>query len=286
MTKHEEYYYRDLVYQSSALSGCTEGSSYSYFIYARQFWNHFNKDPLQINDDDIAGYFYWLLRIKKVSPATITVSKRAIQYLYKGLKSNRPALNSIRAPKVRKHPELLSQKEISLLISKITSPVFRMFLKLLQGTGLRLSEGRNLQIGDIDKDRLILKVQRGKGGKARIVPLPSSVYGQLRSYWDMQRPPKPWLFSNTNTGNPYVSRSFQRAFNHARKSCDFNDGVTIHTLRHSYATSLLESGVDLSVLQKLLGHYSISSTVIYLHLSTRTFEDARKAINGLFNHEN
>ena len=286
MEKEEESYYRALVYQASALSGCARSSSYSYFLYARQFWRHFDKPPLQINDSDIAGYFYWLLRVKNVSSSTLIVARTGVYYLYKGLGADRPCLKTIKAPKVSQHPELISQEEIKLLISKIESPIFKMFFSLLQGTGLRLSEGRNLQTDDIDGDRLILKIRRGKGNKDRIVPLPASLYADLRLYWSRCQPPSPWLFPNPQTEAPYTGRTLQRAFYQARKSCKLRDGITIHTLRHSYATKLLENGVHLKVLQKILGHSSLNSTMIYLHLSTRTFENAQKIINDIFKNEN
>ena len=154
--------------------------------------------------------------------------------------------------------------------------------------GLRLEEGLNLQVGDIDSARGMVHIHRGKGAKDRYVPLPTSTLSQLRSYWSTHRHPR-WIFpaegrehNNASARTPMAPTTVQGAMKKITRQIDFGKKVSIHTLRHCYATHLLEAGVTLRVIQKYLGHSSLQTTTVYLHLTEKAEVDARKAIEEIF----
>lgn len=151
---------------------------------------------------------------------------------------------------------------------------------MIYSCGLRLSEGLELGTEHIDGQRLELHV-RGKGAQERYVPLAPSVLDKLRSYWQHYRPPKPWLFVNPRTGKLYSRTAVQRAFRQARDTSGIAKPVTVHSMRHSFATHLLENGVDIRVIQALLGHRSIRTTTIYARVTGKVRDQAAETVARL-----
>jgi site-specific recombinase XerD len=164
-------------------------------------------------------------------------------------------------------PEVLSFSEASRFFSCVRGLVHQTILQTMYGTGLRLTEALNLKPEDIDSERMVIRVRQGKGRKDRYVTLSPTVLEILRAYYRACRPKGDWLFPNMTRKYPIHSTAVQRACRQAALVAGLRKRVTTHTLRHSYATSLLEMGVDLRTIQVLLGHTSLNTTSIYLHVA-------------------
>jgi len=191
-------------------------------------------------------------------------------------------------PKTQTLPIILARKQVRRLIDSTCLLHFRAFFQLCYSCGLRLSESKNLQPGDIDSDRGQIIVRQGKGRKDRVVPIPSVTIELLRTLWMTHRNPHLLFPSRANkrrmasTTQPISNRSIQRAFHVIVQDLNLpKSGIRLHTLRHSYATHLLDDGVNLKVLQEYLGHASLQTTAIYLHLTRQGDEQARAIVERL-----
>lgn len=194
----------------------------------------------------------------------------------------------IRAERERRLPDVLSANEVWSIIKTVNTPQNKAFLTTVYTCGLRLNEALFLQVGDIDSQRMRIHVHGGKGAKDRYVPLPAATLALLRDYWKTHRNPKlifPSLGRSGKDGpraqKPMAKGSVQGALRRVIKQLQINKRVTIHTLRHSYATHLLEAGVNIRRIQQYLGHNSFNSTLVYLHLTTQGHERAYGIINDL-----
>jgi site-specific recombinase XerD len=165
----------------------------------------------------------------------------------------------------RRLPTVLSVEEVDALLKCTPNLKHRTFLMTLYAAGLRLSEAAALQIADIDSSRMQLCVARGKGNKQRLVPLSPRLLTELRTYWKEYRPGQ-YLFPGKTADRPYASTSIQKGIKGAAKRAKIQKNVTPHVLRHSYATGLLEAGVDILTISRLLGHSSFVTTMRYLHV--------------------
>ncbi len=186
----------------------------------------------------------------------------------------------MRPPRERKLPVVLSQEEVGRILGCLRQPHYRVCLTLIYPCGLRLQEGVQLQVADIDSARMLVRVRQGKGNKDRYVPLPQRTLELLRAYWITHRP-QVWLFPGRGGTTPLDKTGVQRAFRAALQESGIQKPATVHTLRHSYATHLLEAGGNLRVIQVYLGPSSPTTTALYTHL-TRPAEDlATATINRL-----
>lgn len=181
----------------------------------------------------------------------------------------------VRPPKQRRLPEVLSDAQVRALLAHVENPTHKACLALIYACGLRISEALHLEITSIDSARVLLRII-GKGNKERQVPLPAPVLDDLRDFWPSHRNRR-WLFPNRSGAKPVDIQVLERSCRLAARAAGITRRVTPHTLRHSYATRLLESGVDIRVVQILLGHASITTTAVYLHLTEPT-RDALKTI--------
>ena len=174
-----------------------------------------------------------------------------------------------------------SREDCRVLIAAIRQPVYRGCFATIYACGLRLSEGASLPVSAVDSKQMLLHII-GKGNKERVVPLSEPVLQMLREIWKLHRSPK-WLFPRRNCKTKHVAYSTMRkAFNNARHACLIDDNFTTHSLRHSFATHLLEAGVNIRIIQILLGHASLRSTQIYTHLSEPLRQDLRKLLGEFF----
>lgn len=204
------------------------------------------------------------------------------------LKRDWPTLTLVRAPHEFKLPVVLSQHEVRSILNSIRIFRHRACLTTIYSCGLRLKEGTHLQIGDIDSNHMLIHVKHGKGGKDRYVPLPNSTLIMLREFWKTHRN-STWLFpapgrSGTHmheATEPLPRSSVQMVFKATVRECGIYKKVSVHTLRHSYATHLLEKGVNLRLIQEYLGHKSPKTTAIYTHLTTKVKDAGFQAINEL-----
>ncbi|MFA4837597.1 MAG: site-specific integrase [Dehalococcoidia bacterium] len=242
----------------------------SYVMTVKVLAEHYKRSPDLLSDEEIRKFFLHLINERKSSASTLTIYFSGIKFFYeKTLKRIWNVLGIQRPPHSRKLPVVLSVEEVQRILSLIRNKTYRTALSLIYALGLRLNEGIHLKVGDIDPERRLVRIQNGKGGKDRYVPLPESSCELLQTYLQ-QHPTSSWLFPRRKSAEPIDPSGLQRAFKQALRQSGVQKEASIHTLRHSYATRLLESGVDLRTIQMLLGHNSIVTTTIYTHLTEKT----------------
>ena len=272
--------------QLHGLSGRTQAL---YVLAVQQLAEYYHKSPDQITEAELRAYFLYLLNEKRVAPSTLTVALSGVKFFYVyTLQRQWTTIQLVRAPREKKLPVVLSIDEVRLILSCVKTVRYQVCLSTIYGCGLRLQEGIHLQVGDIDSQRMVVHVQRGKGSKDRFVPLSESLLRVLRQHWCTHRHPY-WLFptnynpkgaTRENLG-PITARSIQSAFTLALKASGIQKPASIHTLRHSWATHLLEAGVNLRVIQAYLGHASSETTTLYTHLTPQVEAPAVQAINDV-----
>ena len=212
-----------------------------------------------------------------------------IKFFYeKTLKCRWPIFNVVRPHAEKKLPVILSREEVHEILSKVRLPRYRICLQTIYSCGLRLREGTELQVGHIDSRRMVIHLRHGKGNKDRYVPLPQLTLERLREYWKTHRNPT-WIFPAPGRGGihraiattPMPYCNVQDAFRAALKESGIKKRASVHTLRHSYATHLLEAGVNLRQIQENLGHNSPQTTALYTHLTEQAFQQTKDVINKL-----
>ena len=270
MTTLRQRYIEDL--QLRGLSARTQDS---YVRVARQLAEHYGKSPEVISEEELRQYLLYLKNEKHAARNTCTLALCSLKLFYQQtLKREWPTLDFVRPAREKKLPVVLSVAEVRRLLSCVHQPRYRMCLSAIYACGLRLQEGVHLQVGDIDGERHLVHVRRGKGNKDRYVALPQRLLEQLRAYWRTHRHPT-WLFPGAPRAGqlspaPMCESGVQRALQAARRESGLTKPATVHTLRHSYATHLLEAGVNLRVIQAYLGHASPTTTALYTHLTQKT----------------
>jgi site-specific recombinase XerD len=240
---------------------------------------HSGRAPDQVNADDLRAFQLHLIQ-RQVSWSQFNQVSCALRFLYAhvlGRPDFVPYVPFARKP--RRLPVVLSPAEVRRLLAAVAGPRDRLMLRLAYGCGLRLSEVRHLRVADLDGGRQTLWVRGGKGAKDRGVPLPPALLQELRAYWRVQRPAD-YLFVNRQ-GQPLHPGTLQRAFARALALSGLTKAASIHTLRHCYATHLLEAGTDLPTLQRLLGHGSVQTTMLYLHLRSERLRQLRSPLELL-----
>jgi integrase/recombinase XerD len=269
------------------LRGLSEKTQDAYLRAVRQLAKYHNKAPDQITEEELRQYFLYLKNEKRVSSSTFSVALCGIKFFYQHtLQQGWVTLELARAPREKRLPVVLSREEVHQVLNCLRLPAYRACLSTIYACGLRVREGVNLQVGDIDSARMVIHVRQSKGRQDRDVPLPVSTLEMLRPYWCTHRHPV-WLFpSRTAAGVPLCQAnrpisvsSVQKAFRAALAASGVTKAATVHTLRHSYATHLLEAGVGLRHIQAYLGHRSPQTTAIYTHVTRRADTLAGEAIN-------
>jgi integrase/recombinase XerD len=245
----------------------------SYVHAVEDFARYFRRPPEQLGPDHVRDYQVHLFRDRKLSPRTIEGRTAALRFLFvKTLR--RPYLpDAIPFPKQHKRlPTVLSQEEVARLIDSTGNLMHRAMVMTLYATGVRRAELCRLKVADIDSGRMVLHIQQGKGGRDRDVPLSPKLLATLREYWRWMKP-KTYLFpgmeNNWRADVPVTTKVAWTAVTEAAKAASITKRVSPHTLRHSFATHLLEAGADLRTIQLLLGHAKLADTTVYLHLSRR-----------------
>lgn len=271
------------------LQGKSERTQQAYVRMVRLLAEYFNTPPDQLTEDQIRQYFLYVTNVKKWSASTITQALCAIKTFYSvTLQREWQILDLIRPQKAQKLPDVLSYNEVQRLLQAVRLPHYRMCLTTIYSCGLRLREGTRLQIPDLDSDRMLVHIRGGKGKKDRYIPLPQRTLELLRAYWGTHRHPA-WLFpaggkgpmQGTPADHPISETTLQKVVRHARQEAKLTKGVCVHSLRHSYATHLLEAGVNLRLIQAYLGHTSPQTTARYTHLTSQAQTTAGQTINRL-----
>ena len=274
---------RQKMIEDLQLRGLAVRTQESYLLAVRQLARHYQKSPDQINEEELRQYFLFLKNDKHASRSTCTINLCGIKFFFQHtLGREWKFFEFVRPPREKKLPVVLSIDEVRCILGCVRRQHYRACLSTIYACGLRLQEGLQLQVTHIDSDRLLLHVCHGKGGKDRYVPLPKPILDLLRQYWVTHRNPV-WLFPSVfqSGKNPRGPDGIQRAFQAALHESGISKPATIHTLRHSWATHLLEAGVNLRIIQDYLGHASPTTTAIYTHLTSASEMQAVETINEL-----
>lgn len=251
-----------------------------YVSMVARFTKQFGRPPAQLGADEIRKFQVQLIE-KKVSWTLFNQAVCALRFFYKVTLPRDFAVEHIPFAKTKRPlPTVLSVDEVQRLLGVVTNIKHRALFSLIYATGARISEAVHLQVGDIDGERMLVHIRYGKGGRSRMLPMSESLRAVLRDYWRMERP-RGILFPGETADRVLSPCGAQRAFQNARVRARIEKRATVHTLRHSYATHLLELGVDLRTIQKLLGHSSLATTAIYVHVTGRLLDSASKAIDLL-----
>jgi len=294
------------------LGGMSKRTHEGYLRAVRQLADFCKRSPDQISEDQLRKFFLHLKNDKAFASGSMRVAFSGIKFFYtRTCRRTWQTLAQMRIKDVKSLPEVLTIDQVHQIIDACTTQRMAVYFWTVYSLGLRMEEALNLQTGDVDSQRMMVHVHRGKGAKDRYIPLPQTTLILLRVYWKTHRHPR-LLFpaegrdhrcgrppKRTDAQNRTVHRpepdqrasqsttpmsptAVQGAMKLITRQINFGKKVSTHTLRHSYATHLLEAGVSLRQIQQFLGHSSLQTTMVYLHLTDNASADARKVIDSLF----
>ncbi len=271
------------------INGKSLRTQQAYTRAVHQLTVHYHKDPEHITEEELEEYFLYRRNESEWAPKTLNLCYCGIRFYYLYVvERDWKLLTILKSQKEERLPEIPAHETIRKILSCVTTFHNFVFFSTVYACGLRLQEALNIQIPDIDSKRMMLYVHRGKGAKDRYVPLPKDTLLLLRTYWKTHRNPT-LLFpalGRGHTGGPTATipmnrASVQGALIRAVKKAGIKKKISVHTLRHSYATHLLEEGVNIRTIQRYMGHKSLETTMRYLHLTRKGQEDAYEIINSL-----
>lgn len=251
------------------LRGFAERTREAYLMCVRALAKYYRRPPDQLSVAELQAYLLYLITDKKLAYASVNQAACAFRFLFGEVLRQPTLCLEIPMAKVpQRLPQVLARNEVVRLFDACANVRNRSLLMTTYAAGLRVSEVCALVLADIESapDRMCIKVRQGKGGKDRYTILSPQLLGQLRTYWCACRP-RHWLFPNRSGDGPISISTAQRLYGAARDGAGLPAGAGIHSLRHAFATHLLEAGVDLPTIQRLLGHGYISTTMRYLHLA-------------------
>jgi len=275
---------RDRMRDDLRLRNYAEGTVERYLDCARKFVARHMRSPEQITRDEVRGYLLHLLNGRGLSASTYRAHRAAIKFLYEVTLGLPFKVERILPPKREKRlPEVLSRDEVLSLLKSVVSLKHRVILTTMYAAGLRISEACSLRVRDIDSKRMVIRVTKGKGAKDRYVMLAQTLLAMLRKYWLAARPDggdsTAYLFPGRKPGSPVSPSCVRRSFREATVLAGVTRDVRPHTLRHSFATHLLEDGAELDLVGALLGHASLRTTGVYAHVSTRRLVSTKSPLD-------
>lgn len=274
------------------LKGLSARTQECYVIHVKKLADYFHKSPEFISEEELRKYYLYFKNEKKYSESFFKQSLTAVKALHEyTLKREMPLANFIIPRKISKLPDILSHEEVRLILSNLRIFRYRACLTAIYSLGLRLGEGVGLQVADIDSARMLAHIRNGKGAKDRYVPLPKRTLEMLRQFWVTHKNPK-LLFPAPGRGRgngvhsayaaePMPRSSVQIVLQDVIKELGIKKRVSPHTFRHSYATHLMESGINLRLIQIYLGHSSPKTTALYAHLTSAAHQAAHDKIQQL-----
>jgi site-specific recombinase XerD len=276
MGKFRDRYERDL-----QIRGYRPNTVKQYIYCVRNLVKYFMRPPDELTVDDINDFQQHLTTERRVAWNTFNIYVFAIRLFFLVTLKKDWKVTAIPYQKTgRKLPVVLNGTELNALFGSVSNIKHRAILMTAYSAGLRVSEVVHLRVSDIDSERMVIRVDQGKGNKDRYVPLSERLLPVLRQYWKAVRPPE-WLFSGDNPNRPLSRSSVEQFLRKARKRAGITKNVTPHTLRHSFATHLLERGTDIRTIQRLLGHRCLSSTMIYTHVAKNYVNEAGSPLDSL-----
>ena len=228
---------------------------------------YYGRSPDQVSVEEVRDYMHWLIVDRKLAWSSCNQRLSGIKFLFRHVLNRRI---DFRVPMKQsgRLPDPLSRREVLSLLEVVSNVKHKALLMTIYGTGVRVSELVRLRVEDINSERMLVFVRDGKGKKSRYTVLSQGLLEELRVYWRKYRP-SPWLFPGREDGEPLSTRSAQHVFYRAKAKAKVKHGNGIHTLRHSFATHLLEADVDVVTIQRLLGHKKLDTTAMYLHVTSK-----------------
>ena len=263
------------------LRGYSQKTRKAYLHHIELYINYFAKYPKELDENHIREYILHLIDEKKVSRSYHNQAVSAIKFLYDDVLKMPKVVGSLPRPrKKRKLPVILSREDVKRLIQSVGNVKHKAILRLAYSAGLRVSEVVRLRVQDIDSKRWMIHIRASKGRKDRYTVLSNVVLEVLKEYWNKYRP-KNWLFPGAKESNHITTRTVEKILENARQKAGIPKHITVHTLRHSFATHLLESGVDLRYIHEILGYKSSKTTEIYTHVSEKDIARIRSPLDAI-----
>jgi integrase/recombinase XerD len=258
----------------------SEATRKDYVRNVRNFTAFLGRSPDTATSDDLRRFQLHMAQ-QQASPWSINAAIAALRFFFTVTLERPDLVRPLRiVNEPRKAPVVLSQEEVARLLEAAPGLKYKAALSVAYGAGLRVSEVANLKVSDIDSERMTLRVEQGKGQRDRYVMLSPQLLELLRDWWQAARP-QVWLFPGQNPINPMTPRQLNRAVTAAKTLAGISKRVSPHTLRHSFATHLLEQGVDIRVIQVLLGHAKLETTALYTRVAVNTVRDIKSPLERL-----
>jgi site-specific recombinase XerD len=258
---------RDQMLVDLQLSGAKPNTQKSYLREVDNLAKYFNRSPEELGEAELKEYLLYLIKERHLSEGTFRFYVAALKFLYRTTLKREWMVEKIRHPRAkRKLPIVLDLSEVESLLAVTTNLKHKAILMITYSSGLRASETARLKITDIDSKRMMVRITQGKGGKDRYSILSQTTLEHLRQYWKKYRPQE-WLFPGAKEKDHISINSIQQLFYKAKRQAGITKPASVHTLRHSFATHLIEAGTSLHHVQLLLGHRSPTTTTVYLHVS-------------------
>ena len=274
--------FHDLMDRELRIRGMAESTRENYLRNMRDFVRHFRRPPDQLGAEEVKCYQLHLAKERRVAWGTFNQQVCAIRFFYRHVVKVPWQVEAIPYQKTgRRLPVVLSGEEVLALLDATENLKHRAILMVLYAGGLRVGEATHLRVEDIDGKRMMIRVVQGKGRKDRYVMLSAKLLEVLRRYWAQVRPSGPWLFPGQLPSRPLTRDSVARIIAEARRKAGIAKRVHAHTLRHAFATHLLERGANIRVIQRLLGHGSLRSTEIYMHVAETYVRDTKSPLDEL-----
>jgi len=271
---------RQRMMEDLQLAGYSHRTVESYIDTVRMLAKYHHRSPDLLTEEEVRQFFVYLVNERKLSRSSVTVYLCGIKFFFETtLKKKLKILDLVRPQPSKKLPAVLSQEEVRTILKLIKHPIYRMALTLIYACGLRISEGIQLKVIDIDGKRKVLKVRNGKGGKDRYVPLHEHPLELLRMYYREHVKGSEFLFPRK--GGHILADTLETVFRKAVRESGVNKPATVHTLRHSFATHLLECGEDIRTIKDILGHSSIVTTDIYTHMTDKITMRLKVSLDGM-----
>lgn len=263
------------------LKGYSRKTIKSYMSHMGLFLKHCDKNADLVSEEDINRYLLFLLEEKQASHSYVNQAVNSIKFLYNKVFRRAELVIRIARPKdEKKLPEVLSQKDVLKILDSVSNIKHKAILFMVYSAGLRVGEVVRLRISDIDSNRMLIHIVQGKGRKDRYTLLSQIALEVLREYVKKCKPEK-WLFPGDDPGGHITERTVQRIFESSKQKAGIQKKVSVHTLRHSFATHLLEGGVDLRYIQELLGHQSSKTTEIYTHVTEKSIKSIQSPLDKI-----
>ena len=276
---------RDRMIMDMELKNLSPRTIKTYLYWMKQFTIYYGKSPEQLGDEEIRDYLHYLLKDRKASQAAMNQAYSALKFFYERTLQREWNGSKIPRSKIpKKLPVVLSQDEVQRIFSATKNLKHLAALMVIYSGGLRVGEAVKLKLTDIDSERMDIRIRQGKGAKDRYTILGERALEVIREYWDAYHP-KSWLFPGEKAGNYLSVSSIQRAFRGSLSRAGISKQASVHTLRHSFATHLLERGIDLYFIQRLLGHTSPKTTSVYIHVARKSIARIKSPIDFLDNNE-